>query len=226
MSYKPLPIDLRLYAIIDPERARGRPLPEVALAAIEGGVTLLQYRDKHADTRTFVENTRAILAAIHGRGVPLLINDRVDVALAAGADGVHVGQDDMSPSDARKLLGPQAIIGLTLNNAEEAIAAAQEPIDYGCIGAVFATSSKDNPKPPMGLEGLARIIATAREASPNLPLGAIAGIDESNAAAVIGAGAEGIAVISAILMADDITAAAHHLRAIVDNSLAAFGSGG
>lgn len=223
--HKPLPVDLRLYAILDPERARERPLPELAAAAIAGGATLLQYRDKHADTRKYIDTTRAILAAISGKGVPLLINDRVDVAMAAGADGVHVGQDDMPPADARRLLGPRAIIGLTLNNTREALAAVQEPIDYGCIGGVFATSSKDNPKPPIGLDGLADIIANARIATPALPLGAIAGIDENNASTVIAMGADGIAVISAILMADDVSAAAHRLRIIIDASLAARGAG-
>ncbi|MFC0220765.1 thiamine phosphate synthase [Pseudochelatococcus lubricantis] len=221
--HSPRPVDLRLYAILDPERSRGRPLPELARAAIAGGVTLLQYRDKYADTRPFVANARAILAAIAGTGVPLLINDRVDVALAAGADGVHVGQDDMTPADARRLLGPDAIVGLTLNNVQEAADATREPIDYGCIGGVFATSSKDNPKPPIGLGGLADVVASAQRYAPHLPLAAIAGIDETNAAAVIAAGAEGVSVISAILMADDVTLAARRLRAIVDNSLAARG---
>lgn len=218
------PVDLRLYAIIGPEHARGRPLPELALAAIAGGATLLQYRDKQAGTRAYVDNARAILAAIAGRGVPLLINDRVDVALAAGADGVHVGQDDMTPADARRLLGPEAIVGLTLNTPWEAVDAVREPIDYGCVGGVFATTSKLDAKPPIGLDGLAMAVAASRQHATNLPVGAISGIDESNAAAVIGAGAGGIAVISAIFGADDVTDAARRLRAIVDLALAARGA--
>lgn len=218
------PVDLRLYAILDPERARGRPLPELALAAVGGGVTLLQYRDKYGDTRRMVDNARAIRAAIAGRGVPLLINDRLDVALAAEADGVHVGQDDMTPEDARRLLGPEAIIGLTLNNEQEASNAAGEPIDYGCIGGVFATSSKVDAKPPIGLEGLAAVIDTARKDVPDLPVSAISGIDETNAASVIASGSEGIAVISAIFLADDVTDASRRLRNIVDASLAAYGA--
>ncbi len=220
------PVDLRLYAILDPERARGRPLPDLARAAVEGGATLLQYRDKYADTRRLVANARAIREAIAGTGVPLLINDRIDVALAAEADGVHVGQDDMPPADARRLLGPDAIIGLTLNNADEAKAAAQEPIDYGCIGGVFATASKVDAKPPIGLDGLAAVVAASREHVPGLPVGAISGIDDSNAAAVIASGSDGIALISAIFSADDVADAARRLRAIVDASLAAHGTRG
>lgn len=218
------PADLRLYAILDPERARGRPLPELALAAIDGGVTLLQYRDKYADTRRFVANARAIREAIAGRGVPLLINDRVDVALAAGADGVHVGQDDMTPADARRLLGPEAIIGLTINNLWEAADAAREPIDYGCVGGVFTTTSKVDAKPPIGLQSLASVIEAVHKHAANFPLGAISGIDESNAAAVIASGADGIAVISAIFSADEVADAARRLRRIVDESLAARGA--
>lgn len=225
-GFPPRPVDLRLYAILDPERARGRPLPDLALAAIDGGVTLLQYRDKYADTRRLVANARAIREAVAGRGVPLLINDRIDVALAAGADGVHVGQDDMTPADARRLLGGEAIVGLTLNNVEEAAAAAREPIDYGCIGGVFATSSKTDAKPPIGLDGLAAVAAAARGHAAHLPIAAISGIDETNAAAVIAAGAEGVSVISAIFMADDVAEAARRLRAIVDHSLAALGHQG
>ncbi len=216
------PVDLRLYGILDPERARGRDLAALARAAVGGGCTLLQYRDKHAPTRTLVERARAIKAALAGTGVPLLVNDRVDVALAAQADGVHVGQDDMHPDDARRLLGPQAIVGLTLKTEAQADALAGLPVDYGCIGGVFATTSKDNPAPPVGLDGFARIAARARRAG--CPVGAIAGIDETNAAGVIGAGADGVAVISAIFSAPDPEAAARRLRAVVDQSLAARGA--
>ncbi|HVL71427.1 MAG TPA: thiamine phosphate synthase [Beijerinckiaceae bacterium] len=216
------PVDLRLYGILDPERARGRDLAALARAAIAGGCTLLQYRDKHAPTRTLVERARAIKAALAGTGVPLLVNDRVDVALAAQADGVHVGQDDMHPDDARRLLGPQAIVGLTLKTEAQADALASFPVDYGCIGGVFATTSKDNPAPPVGLDGFARVAARARRAG--CPVGAIAGIDETNAAGVIGAGADGVAVISAIFSAQDPEAAARRLRAVVDQSLAARGA--
>ncbi|MDJ1158508.1 thiamine phosphate synthase [Chelatococcus sp. SYSU_G07232] len=220
------PVDLRLYAILDPTRTCGRDLPALAAAAVAGGTTLLQYRDKEADTRTLVARARAIRAATAGSGVPLLVNDRVDVALAAGADGVHIGQEDMAAEDARRLLGPAAIVGLTLKTEAHARALAGAPVDYACIGGVFATVSKHNPEPPVGLAGLAHIAEVARATAPGLPVGAIAGIDATNAAGVIGAGADGIAVISAVFMAEDVAAASRRLRAVVDEALAARGSTG
>jgi thiamine-phosphate pyrophosphorylase len=150
--------------------------------------------------------------------VPLLINDRVDIALAAGADGVHLGQSDMHPADARALLGQGSIIGLTLKTSEQADAMASMPVDYSCVGGVFATVSKDNPDPPIGLNGLREIVAHARLASRG-PVGAIAGINASNAASVIAAGADGIAVISALFTALDPEAEAKQLRRLVDHTL-------
>jgi thiamine-phosphate diphosphorylase len=214
------PVDLRLYGIVDPERTRGRPLPDLVREAVAGGCTLIQYRDKHGDGRDLVENARALKAVLAGTGVPLLVNDRIDVALAAGADGVHLGQSDMHPSDARRLLGRGAIIGLTLKTAAQADEMFRMPVDYACIGGVFATTSKDNPDPPIGLEGFARVAFRARLAA-SVPVGAIAGIDATNAGAVIAAGADGVAVISALFMTDDPTAQARRLRAVIDAALAA-----
>ncbi|MGE0749642.1 MAG: thiamine phosphate synthase [Variibacter sp.] len=213
-------VDLSLYALVDPERSGGHALPDLARAVVAGGATLLQLRDKQGDTRAMVETARAIKAATAGSGVPLLINDRVDVALAAGAGGVHVGWDDMTPADARRLLGPQAIIGLSMKTMEQAREAPLDLIDYVCIGGVFATMSKDNPQPPIGVEGLRRIAAEVRARKPGLPVGAIAGIDASNAAAVMAAGVDGVAVISALSMTKDPTAAARDLRALVDGAKA------
>jgi len=152
--------------------------------------------------------------------VPLLINDRVDVALATGADGVHVGQDDMAVEDARRLLGPDAIIGLSIKTVAQAEAAPVDLLDYVAIGGVYATSSKDNPDPPIGVAGLARIAAVFRRRRPDLPVGAIAGIDAANAAATVDAGADGVAVISALSLAPSPPDAARELRAIVDKALA------
>lgn len=213
------PVDLRLYGIIDPDRAGGRDLVALVREAVAGGATLIQYRDKHAEGRRFVEQARALKTALNGTGVPLLINDRVDVALAAKADGVHLGQEDMHPSDARDLLGPRAIIGLTLKTPEHSDAMATMPVDYGCIGGIFATVSKNNPAPPIGLDGLRKVLTRAKLASRG-PVGAIAGIDASNAEAVIAAGADGIAVISALFMATDPRAEARRLRHIVDRTMA------
>ncbi len=212
------PVDLSLYGIIDPKRTSGRDPVELVRQAVAGGATLIQYRDKRAEGRRLVELARALKAALDGTGVPLLINDRVDVALAAGADGAHLGQDDMHPVDARHLLGPAAIIGLTIKTSEQADAMAQMPVDYGCIGGVFSTMSKNNPAPPIGLDGLTRIAARTRLSGKG-PVGAIAGIDALNAQAIIAAGADGIAVISSLFMAPDPRAEAQKLRSIVDQSL-------
>ncbi|MFI5011061.1 MAG: thiamine phosphate synthase [Hyphomicrobiales bacterium] len=212
-------VDIRLYGILDPAATPDADLASLALVAAKGGATLLQYRDKLADGRLMVERARAILAALAGSGVPLLINDRVDVALAAGAQGVHLGQTDILPRDARPMLGPSAIIGRTLANEDHIGVMAGEPVDYGCIGGVFPTRNKDNADPPIGLDGLARLAALAHDKAPLIPVGAIAGITEANTAQVIGAGADGIAVIGAIFGRPDPLAATRALRRIVDGAL-------
>lgn len=212
--------DVRIYALVDPERANGRNLAEIASLVAQGGATLVQLRDKRSDTRPMVECARAIKAALAPFHVPLVINDRVDVALASEADGVHVGQDDMAVEDARRLLGREAIIGLSIKTVVQAEAAPIDLLDYVGIGGVFATSSKDNPAPPIGPAGLARIAGVLRRRAPQLPLCGIAGIDATNAADVIAAGADGIAVISALSLHHDPQAAARDLRAIVDAALA------
>ena len=209
-------VDLRLYALVDPDRAGGFALADLAQRVAEGGATLVQLRDKHGSTRRMVEEAVAIRRALEGTGVPLLINDRVDVALAAGAAGVHVGQDDMAVADARRLLGPAAIIGLSIKTIAEAEAAPVEALDYVCIGGVYATMSKDNTKAPIGTDGLAARAAVFRRRAPTLPVGAIAGIDENNAGAVMATCVDGVAVISALSMVEDPATAARALRAIVD----------
>jgi len=136
----------------------------------------VQLRDKHGSTRRLIEEARAIKAMLQSAGTPLLINDRVDVALAAGAEGVHVGWDDMDPREARRLLGPQAIIGLSIKNRAQVEAAPLDALDYVCVGGVFATTSKDNPDPPIGLAGFRQLANEIRARQQNLPVGAIAGI--------------------------------------------------
>ncbi|HXW26359.1 MAG TPA: thiamine phosphate synthase [Xanthobacteraceae bacterium] len=214
-------VDLRLYALLDPERAGGHDLAALGGEVVAGGATLVQLRDKHGSTRRLIAETRAIKAALAPAGVPVLVNDRVDVALAAGADGVHVGQDDMPAEDARRLLGPDAVIGLSVRTVAEAEAAPLDVLDYACVGGVFATASKDNAAAPIGLAGLKAILAVLRARAPKFPVGAIAGIDETNAGAVVAAGADGVAVISALSLAPDPGGAAHRLRGIVDRSLRA-----
>jgi thiamine-phosphate pyrophosphorylase len=221
-------IDLRLNAIVDPERANSRGLAELARLCAEGGATLVQLRDKVNETRTMVEEARAIKNALAPFAVPFVVNDRVDVALAAGADGVHLGADDMVPADARRLLGAGAIIGLSVKNIGEAEAAPIGLIDYVGSGGVYVTISKQQKNPPIGPAGLARIIAVlqsrAGEQNKELPVCGIAGIDASNAAEVIAAGADGVAVISALSLAPDPAEAARALRQIVDAMLAKRGT--
>lgn len=204
--------DLRIYAVLDPARCRGRRLGEMAEAAARGGATLLQYRDKTGSTRRLIEGAGEIGRALAPFAVPLVINDRLDVAMAARCAGVHVGADDMPAAEARRLLGPDAIVGCTVRSADEADALPEAAVDYVSVGGVFATASKNNPEPPIGLGGLRDLMARL----PTVPVCAIAGIDHTNAAAVIAAGAAGVAVISDIFMAEDVAAATQRLRRIID----------
>jgi thiamine-phosphate pyrophosphorylase len=188
---------------------------------VAGGATLIQLRDKHGATRQMIEEARAIKAALAGTGVRLVVNDRVDVALVAGADGVHLGQEDMRVEDARRLLGPGAIIGLSIKTVALANAAPLEQLDYVGVGGVYATTSKDNPNKPIGVNGLRDIVHAFHARKRDLPVCGIAGIDASNAAAAIAAGADGVAVISALSMKSDPEAAARELRGVVDAALKA-----
>ena len=211
--------DLRIYALVDPQHAGGRDLAALARELADGGATLVQLRDKTSSTRLMIETARAIRTALAGTQVPLIVNDRIDVALAAEAAGVHVGWDDMPVADARRLLGPGAIIGLSIKTPEQAQAAPLELLNYVCIGGVFATQSKNNPDPPVGTAGFRRLAAIVRARAPDMPVGAIAGIDERNAAAVMAAGADGIAVISALSLAPEPKRAAATLRGIVQTAI-------
>lgn len=211
-------VDLRLYAILDPAVAGGRTLVDLA-GRIAASATLVQLRDKRGTTRAMMEEARALLGVLEPVGVPLLINDRVDVALAAQAAGVHIGQDDMAPADARLLLGKTAIIGLSIKTLAQAESASLDELDYVAIGGVFATSSKDNTATPIGIDGLRDIARTVRARKPGFPVCAIAGINERNAADVVAAGADGASVISALSLAPDPGRAARDLRATIDHAL-------
>lgn len=212
-------VDLRLYALIDPAVAGGRTLAELA-TCIAGSATLVQLRDKHGSTRAMVEEARELTVVLAPLDIPLLINDRVDVALVAEADGVHIGQDDMSPADARLLLGRTAIIGLSIKTVEQAKAAPLDVLDYVAIGGVYSTTSKEDAQTPIGIEGLREVVAVIRARDAKIPICAISGINEGNAAEVIAAGADGVSVISALSLASDPTVAAANLRAVVDAALA------
>lgn len=212
-------LDLRLYALIDPDQSGGHDPADLARRIAAGGATLVQLRDKSGAIRRMIEHACVLAQALAGSGVPLIVNDRVDVALSAGAAGVHVGQDDMPVAEARRLLGPDAIIGLSVKTVEQAREAPLDALDYVAIGGVFATGSKDNPDPPVGLDGLRRLAGTVRARAPGFPVCAIAGIDAGNAAEVVAAGADGVAVISALARAADPAAAAADLRRRIDGAL-------
>ena len=159
-------VDLRLNAIVDPERSGGHDLAELARLCAEGGATLIQLRDKVSETRAMVEEARAIKKALVPFGVPLVINDRIDVALAAKADGVHVGPDDMAMEDARAFWAGRAIVGLSVKSVAEAEAAPVRSIDYVGSGGVYATLSKQQKNAPIGPEGLTRIIDALHRRAP------------------------------------------------------------
>jgi len=208
-------VDLSVYGILDPERCRSTDLAVLAEQAVRGGATFLQLRNKHGSTRDMVDQARAILAAIEGSKVPLVINDRVDVAMASGAHGVHIGQDDMAPDDVRHLLGDHALIGLTIHSVAEAGAAPVDLADYHGVGGIYATASKNNPDPPIGLNGFREISDALRARDAGAQIVGIAGIDHGNAADVMRAGADGVAVISCLFMADDVETMCRELAAIV-----------
>jgi thiamine-phosphate pyrophosphorylase len=184
----------RVYPITDTQISGLSHAEQVALFA-DGGATLVQLRDKHATGSEYYEQAKAALAVAAERGVRLVINDRVDVALALGGLSVHLGQDDLPPEAARRLLGDDAVIGFSTHNVEQAIEAAAWPIDYLAIGPIFTTLTKANPDPVVGLEG----IRAVREATGTLPLVAIRGVTPGNAREVIEAGADSVAMIRGLL---------------------------
>lgn len=207
--------DPGLYFVADRDSLDGRSIRETVAAAVRGGATMVQLRMKSPSTREFILEARALVDLLRGTGVPLIINDRADVALAAGADGLHIGQSDMPPADARKLMGEQAIIGLSVENPTQLTEATGLGLDYMATSPVFPTLTKTDTAPAVGLDGLA-----AMRRATGLRLVAIGGINASNAARVMAAGADGIAVVSAIGLADDPEAAARSLRAIVETARA------
>ena len=200
-------IDYSLYLVTDRALARGRASVEIVREAVAGGATCVQLREKNCGTREFLEEARAFQAALRGTGVPLVVNDRVDVALAVDADGVHLGQQDMALADARRLGPPGWIIGVSAECVEDAIRAEREGADYIGVSPVFATPTKIDTARPLGLEGLRQMRAAVK-----IPLVAIGGIHAGNAREVIRAGADGLAVVSAIVSADSPREAARQLR--------------
>ncbi len=187
-----------VYLVTDRGLCRNRPLQDVVLQAVQGGAAYVQLREKDLSTRAFVEEATAVKKRLLPFHVPLIINDRIDVALASGADGVHIGQEDMPYEMARKLMGQKAIIGLSVETWADVEAAQTLDVDYIGVSPVFATPTKTDTKEPWGLTGLKKIKAFSRH-----PLVAIGGINDSNARDVVAAGAACLAVVSAICAAAD-----------------------
>jgi thiamine-phosphate pyrophosphorylase len=199
--------DPTLYLVTDAALLAGRDLVATVLAAVRGGVTMVQLRDKEASGRALLEQARALVAALAPLGVPLVVNDRVDIAHAAGAAGAHLGQSDLPAAAARAILGPAALIGLSIEQVEEIDAVDPQVVDHVAASPVFATATKGDIAPPLGLAGVRALRARTR-----LPIVAIGGIGVENAALVRAAGADGVAVVSAILAAADPRRAAERLR--------------
>jgi thiamine-phosphate pyrophosphorylase len=197
--------DWSLYLVTDRRLACMRPLSDLVAAAVRGGVTAVQLREKECATREFVALARALKSLLAQRGIPLIVNDRADVALAAGADGVHVGQSDLHCGDVRRLLGSSAVVGLSVENPEQAEDAPPEA-DYLGVGPIFSTATKTDAAPEWGIANLSALRRVSRR-----QLVAIGGIHCGNAASVIACGADGIAVVSEICGATDPELAARSL---------------
>ena len=203
-------IDYSLYLVTDRGLARGRSTLDIVRAAVDGGATVVQLREKDCSTREFIEQAMAIKDFLKDRGVPLIINDRVDVAQAVEADGVHLGQTDMPLGTAKRILGDSMIIGISAESLQDAVEAEKGGADYLGVSPIYATPTKTDTAPPLGLEGLREIRKAVR-----IPLVGIGGLNRDNAAEVIRSGADGVAVVSAIVAADDPQMAASDLRQMI-----------
>ena len=203
-------IDYSLYLVTDRDLARGRSTFEIVKAAVDGGVTVVQLREKHCSTREFIEQALAIKNFLKARKVPLIINDRLDVAQAVKADGVHLGQTDMPLEMAKDILGDSMLIGISAESIEDAIAAEKGGADYLGVSPIYTTSTKTDTAPPLGLAGLREI-----RKAVSLSLVGIGGLNKENSAEAIRSGADGVAVVSAIVAADDPKAAAIELKQVI-----------
>lgn len=205
------PKDLLLYLCTDRVLALGRPIAAAVEEAVTGGVTMVQLREKEASSREFYEIALALRALTCRLHVPLVIDDRLDIALAVGAEGLHIGQSDLPLPAARQLAGKNMFIGVSASTVEEALEAERNGADYLGVGAVYPTGSKADAGEAVGLDRLAAICAVVK-----IPVVGIGGVNGDNAGAVIKAGAVGIAAISGILSQSDIKEAARELRTIIN----------
>ena len=198
--------DLSLYLVTDSDICRGRDLASLVKSAVKGGVTIVQLREKEACTADFLELAKSLKTVLQEYNVPLIINDRLDIALAVDADGVHIGQSDMPYDVARRMLGHDKIIGLSVESMEDVAAANKLDVDYIGVSPIFSTPTKTNTKEPFGLDGTALAFKNSKHR-----IVAIGGINASNIKEVMNTGIEGVAVVSAILAADDVERAAREL---------------
>lgn len=199
-------VNYSLYLVTDRHLSKGRSIVDIVAAAVAGGVSCVQLREKHLATREMVAVARALVGLLRPMGIPLIVNDRVDVTMAADADGVHLGQNDMHIDDAKRILGPRRIVGISAESVEDAVRAEREGADYIGISPVFATATKADIAEPLGLAGVRRIRSEVA-----LPLVGIGGISDVNATEVVRAGADGVAVVSAIVSAESPECAARQL---------------
>lgn len=201
-------LDLSLYLVTDPALCAQRGLEATVMAAVRGGVSVVQLRDKHASDEEMIAQAIRLKALLDEYEVPLIINDRIEVALASGADGLHIGQSDGDPVEARRRLGEDALIGLSVQTLEQLKVVDVERIDYLGLGPVHATPTKPDHAAPLGIEGLTQLVRS----SP-LPTVAIGGISLANAGEVMTSGTDGLAVVSALCSAEDPAAAAQQFLA-------------
>ncbi|MGZ2369361.1 thiamine phosphate synthase [Ancylomarina sp. YFZ004] len=205
--------DLSLYLVTDRGLTKNRPLEVIIKEAIEGGVSMVQIREKDSSSLEFYELALAIKSILAPYKIPLIINDRVDIALAVDADGLHIGQSDLPYSVARKLLGKNKIIGLSIENIQQAKEANALDVDYIGLSPVFYTDTKNDIAPALGLDGIKEIAKISKHRMVG-----IGGINTSNASDIVSCGAEGIAVVSAILSHDDPKKAAMELKICVSKN--------
>lgn len=203
-------LDLSLYLVTDSTLCGNRPLEDVVEAAVKGGCTIVQLREKNLPTGAFIARARILKEVLLPYHVPLIINDRVDVALAAQADGVHLGQSDMSPIDARRLLGPKAIIGLSIEHINQVAVANTMPIDYVAVSPVFPTRTKTDTCAPLGFCGSIAVVEQSVK-----PVIGIGGINRQTVLQAMQCGLKGVAVVSDIMSADNPEQVARELKTLI-----------
>ena len=207
------PVDYSLYLVTDRELSMGRNILSVVKSVVNGGVSCVQLREKKCSTNEFIEQALLLRDFLHSRNIRLIINDRLDVAIAVGADGIHLGQKDMPLTMAKKIVGGSMIIGVSAECLDDAIKAEKEGADYIGAGPIYATATKTDTGKPLGLSGLIQIRRRVK-----IPIVAIGGLNRTNAEAVIKCGADGIAVVSALVSAKDPEKSARELKEIINRA--------